>query len=123
MTRKSKRELERAVESLRQETEPSPTSVVVVAGNAGEWPDGVDQSDITVTRQEPGIDPELPVAVEEVCTPIHRPPEHRGGVVVMSEKEIAQVYAAMPEDVREAERELRAERGEPIPPILEGAGA
>lgn len=83
-----------------------------------EWPDGLGREDITHVRQEPGVDGQ-PIDVEEPMIPYHRPDEYRGGVVMMSYAEIARVWATMPPSVREAELELRIERGDPIPPILQ----
>lgn len=98
----------------------APTDTVVVAGDTGEWPEGVTLDDISHRRQEPGPDERTPMEAEHVCVPLHRPPEYRGdGVVTMSEAEIATVWAAMPEDIREAERDLRTEQRKPIPPILQ----
>ena len=99
---------------------PADTAAVVVLGpgDTDAYPDGIDPSDVTDRREEPGVDPEEPLTVEETIVPIHRPPEYRGGVVVMTGADAARVFDSMPADIRERERERRAERGEPIPEVI-----
>lgn len=77
-----------------------------------EWPEDVGPEDIEHT-------PDDPDAVTETVVPFYRPPEYRAGIVPMARAEVARVYDTMPDAVRERERELRIERGEPIPPILQ----
>lgn len=115
-------DLEARLDDLESSFGVGPTAIVVIAPTTAhdepeEWPDDVGLDDITV-RHEPA-DPDPIDAYEEVVVPFHRPQAYRGGVVTMSKADIAQVYAAMPEDVREAELELRIERGEPIPEVLQ----
>lgn len=115
-------DLEDRLDALESRFGVGETAVVIAGYDRGEnadWPDDVAREDIITTRQEEGADPEIPLEVEERVVPHHRPPEFRGGIVLMSDPEIAWVFATMPEDVRRAERELRIERGEPIPPVLQ----
>jgi len=115
--------LEERLDDLEGQFGAESTAVVIpvpdtaTAGDTA-WPDGVDREAITITREAPGVDAGEPLVYEEVAVPIHRPPEHRGGVVLMTHAEIASVYAAMPPDIREAERERRRERGKAIPEVL-----
>jgi len=113
-------DLEDRLEELEDRFGEASTETVVVTGDdGGDWPAGVDRDDITIERQEPGPDESTPLVHETTLVPIHRPPEFRGGIVIMSYPEIATVYASMPGDIREAERTRRIEQGEPIPPILQ----
>lgn len=114
-------ELEDRLTNLEGRFGVGPTDVLMIgpSDDGAEYPEGVGREDIIHTRTEPGVDPKTPLEVEEPIAPIHRPPAYRGGIVIMSYEEIAQVYASMPESVREAERERRIEQGEPIPPILQ----
>ena len=95
------------------------TATVVVVGDGEEWPPGVDEQDITHHREAEGVDPAEPLLVEEPVVPIHRPPEFRGGVVVMTRADVARVFYSMPDSIREQELERRIEHGEPVPAVLQ----
>lgn len=113
-------ELRDRLDELEARFNPADTSAVVVIGRATDepFPDGVDPTDIMNQWTAPGIDDE-PLTVDEPVIPIHRPPQYRGDVVVMSEQQIAQVFATMPDEIRRKEREARVEHGEPIPAVLQ----
>jgi len=108
------------LEDLEARFVPTDTSAVVVIGRATDepFPDGVGPADIMNNWTAPGVDDE-PLTIDEPVVPIHRPPQYRGGVVVMTEQQIAQVFATMPDEIRREEREKRIERGEPIPTVLQ----
>ena len=57
-----------------------------------------------------------------VATPNVLPPSYRGGVTVLDDETIRELWDTMPEDVRDREREYRREHGEPIPPVLAESG-
>lgn len=134
MTRRSKRELERALHRL-VEADDTDVSVVITIGDGApdDW-----------GYEEPSIDDEMVSMIytehveelevrgetkrlvhHEVHTPLtytaSRDPRH-SGIVFLSDVEIAHLWLSMPPEVANTERELREERGEPIPPILEEVG-
>lgn len=88
---------------------------------AGDLPDSMmvparDPGDaLTVTI---GGDPET-VRAEQVAVPTLLPPGYRDGVTVLDAEDVKRLWREMPADAREQEREIRRERGDPIPPILE----
>lgn len=108
------------LDAVEEDLAPADTAAVVVlgAGDTDAYPDGLTPADVTDRREEEGVDPAEPLIVEETIVPIHRPPEYRGGVVVMTGADAARVFDSMPADVRERERERRAELGEPIPEVI-----
>jgi len=85
----------------------------------GDWPDDTPREDITLTYTEEAPVEDKSIEWEKVLVPVYRPPKYRSGLVIMSEKEVAHVYASMPDDVREKELEYRVEHGKPIPPVLQ----
>ena len=93
--------------------------LVVLIGN--DLPDSMtvpvrDSEDaLTVTI---GGDPET-VRAEQVAVPTLLPPGYRDGVTVLDAEDVERLWREMPADAREQEREIRRERGDPIPPILE----
>lgn len=94
-----------------------PTAAVVVGAGGDEWPDDVAREDVEIRKVV--ADPADPIdEVHELAVPYHRPPEYRGGVVVMSPADVASVYAAMPDEVRERELEYRLDNGLPVPGVL-----
>ena len=110
--------LEEQLDALETQFGAGPTHCVMAVGSGGEWPDAVDREDIVHReRGEPINGHEI--VFEEVTIPIHRPPEYRGGIVMISPAEIAQIYDSMPDEIRERERERRIAEGKPIPPILQ----
>jgi hypothetical protein len=113
-------DLRERLDAVEDALAPADTAAVVVLGpgDADAYPDGIDPSDVTARREEPGVDPDEPLIVEETIVPIHRPPEYRGGVVVMTGADAARVFDSMPAGVVDRERERRAERGEPIPEVI-----
>ena len=108
------------LDAVEEDLAPEDTAAVVVlgAGDADAYPDGLTPADVTDRREEKGVDPTEPLIVEETIVPIHRPPEYRGGVVVMTGADAARVFDSMPAAVRERERERRDELGEPIPEVI-----
>jgi len=112
------------LEDLETQFGVGPTATVIVnpTGSHGDedldWPDDVARDDIMVTNREEPVNGET-LGWERPLVPWHRPPQYRGGIVIMSEKEVAHVYASMPDDVREKELEYRVEQSEPIPPLLQ----
>ena len=112
--------LRERLDAVEEELAPADTAAVVVLGDgdADAYPDGLTPADVTDRREEKGVEPTEPLIVEETIVPIHRPPEYRGGVVVMTGADAARVFDSMPAAVRERERERRAELGEPIPEVI-----
>ena len=112
--------LRERLEDLESHFIPTDTSAVVVIGRANDqsFPDSVGPADIMHNWTAPGVDDE-PLTIDEPVVPIHRPPQYRGGVVVMTEQQIAQVFATMPDEIRRKEQKKRIEHGEPIPAVLQ----
>jgi hypothetical protein len=95
------------------------TVVLLPDVDSTDWPSGVTREDITATEEHSGATDGRPLEREVILAPNFRPRQYRGGIVTMTKAEVARVYDTMPDEVRKAERELRVERGEPIPPILQ----
>ena len=97
------------------------TAAVIVTGDDGrdEWPAGIDEGDITTTRTEPSATGDEPLVVEEPAVPFYRPPEYRGGVVVLTAANVADCFDRMPDEIREKERERRIAHDMAIPPVLQ----
>jgi hypothetical protein len=72
---------------------------------------------VTEPPEEDPIDRHTTVAIPKIL-----PPSYRGGVTVLDDDAIRELWDTMPEDVREREREYRREHGEPIPPVLAEEG-
>lgn len=119
MTRKSKRELERAIESLQADTDIADAVPMVVPETAlvpGDRPNldvPIDDEDIRETVDRERIELQLPY---------HRPPGvlSADGIPLITEAEVALLWNSLPDEVRTAERELREERDDPIPAVLRG---
>jgi len=117
MTRKSKRELEHAIESLQTDTDIADAIPMVVPETAlmpGARPNqDVPTEDIYETVDGGEIELQLPY---------HRPPGvfSTGGIPLITEAEVALWWNSLPDEVRTAERELREERDDPIPAVLRG---
>ena len=77
--------------------------------------------DLRLTRTPDDTDDPID-AVERAALPTLRPPGYRGAVTVLDAEDVTELWETMPEDVRDRERDLRREQGEPIPPILGGDG-
>lgn len=120
MTRKSRREIERDLDTLEAtrtvDGEPIVLVVPDVAVSTDPLPDDVDRAElpedeITVTDPESGVSkPAIPVQKKARLS----------GVACIPERQIAYWWATMSADVRERERQLREQRGAPLPPLLEG---
>lgn len=94
-------------------TSPAGGGTVIYTGGIEDLP-----PDLRLTRTVD--DPADPIdTVERAALPTLRPPGYRGGVVVLDAEDVRELWGTMPEDVRDRERELRREHGDPIPPILE----
>jgi len=116
MTRKSKRALRRAIESLQTDTDIADAVPMVVPETALMPGDRLNQDvpeDIRATVDGEEIELQLPH---------HRPPGvfSAGGIPIITEAEVALWWNSLPDKVRIAERELREERDDPIPAVLRG---
>lgn len=101
--------LEDVEEMLLRDQGPCLVVVAPERATFDETPD-VPTDGICVTDEETGR--------ETVAVPNHLPPS-LGGVECLTKAEIAELWHQMPEDVRTVERKVRAEQGDPIPPLLQ----
>lgn len=118
MSRKSKREIQRQVVKLEGRDDGEDGGIVVLItldGSDRDWPDGVGMDDVRATdKTDDGAE------WEHICAPVQYPDEYRDqGFACLTADEIAHIFDDMDEETRERELELRRERGDPIPPILE----
>ena len=91
---------------------PATGGTVVYIGSTDDVP-----ADLRLTRTPD--DPDDPIdAAERTALPTIRPAGYRGGVTVLDAEDVITLWKTMPEDVREREREIRREQGDPIPPML-----
>jgi hypothetical protein len=112
MTRKSERELERAVEELDDDAgDDGPGLNVVVARFSTDVPER-----FTVTVEPPEEDPID--SYSEVAIPKHLPARYCNGTNILDDDALRALWDEMPDGVREREREYRREHDEPIPPVL-----
>ena len=116
MTTPTKRQLEKRVADLWQETSKEigliitiPECSVTADRETAEIYD-IDRSLCEIPH--PDIDGQTKVAI-----PHHKPSEW-SGVVTVTEAELVRLWATMPEEILEQERQLREEHNDPIPDIL-----
>jgi hypothetical protein len=112
MTRKSKRELRRALAALGADPDDGPGVNVFI----GRFSVSSANDKYRVATDAPEDDPID--KSEKVAIPNHLPPSYRGGVTTLDEDDLRALWDDMPEDIREREREYRREHDEPIPPVL-----
>lgn len=116
MSRKSKRDIERAIQGLQANAVHADAVPMVVPKNAlsdGEAPD----LEVSTDGLRESVDGEE----INLRLPYHRPRGLFGaGIPLITEDEVACWWDALPDEVRTAERELREERDDPIPAVLRG---
>jgi hypothetical protein len=114
-------DLRKRLDAVEEDLAPAETVLVTVLGpgDRDDYPPGVTPSDVTRRWEEPGIDPNEPLVVEETIVPIHRPPEFRGGIVVMTGADAARIFDSMPPSIVDRERQLREEWDKPTPPVIQ----
>lgn len=118
MTRKSRREIERAVADLADLDKPDgPDTWIVPFVSAPEDSD-IDLSPFVV-EEEPDADDPIDT-YEHVELPVFKPRSVRGGgITVVDPEDIVRLWSIMPDETRERELEYRIEHGKPIPPVLQ----
>jgi len=115
MTRKSMRDIERAIQGLQADAVNADAVPMVVPENA--FPDG-EAPDLDVSTD--GLRESVDGDDIDLRLPYHRPRGLFGaGIPFITEDEVACWWDALPDDVRAAERDLREEHGDPIPAMLE----
>lgn len=115
MTDLTKRQLEKRVDDLWQETSKEvgliitlPEESVTADRETTEIYD-IDRSLCEIPHPE--IDGQTEIAIP------HHTPSEWSGVVTVTEPELVRLWATMPEEILEQERQLREENGDPIPDI------
>lgn len=113
MTRRSKREIERAVQEAKPEPKDDTGALIVFTGCYADVPEGY------VHSEEMGH-PEAS-AHHEVLLPVGRPPEFREGITIVNAEELLEWwnYILDREELREREIAAREEHGLPFPDALE----
>lgn len=110
-------DLEDRLADLETEYGTDPCGGVIIT-SPGPNADDLDLEPYTI-RTEPENEDDPIEWYEKVAIPRHRPRgRYAGGVVCITYQELVQIWEAMPEETRDAERQLRRDRGEPLPPIL-----
>jgi hypothetical protein len=115
MTRKSKREIGRALDALESRYDPTTDAALLVAPDSAAPPEtlpDVDTDGIRATDPETGR--------ETVVVPHHRPGRWWAGrLPVVTESHVAAIWETMTAEQYDREREIREQHGHPIPPVLE----
>lgn len=117
MTRKSRREIERAVNTLERGTDAADAIPLVVPSNA--LPEDHPDRDADTDDARRTVDGEQC----DLRLPYHRPRGlfgDGGGIPLITEAGIVRLWRSLPDGVAETERELREARDEPIPAALGG---
>jgi hypothetical protein len=119
MSRKSKRELERALDDLECRHEPNTDAALMILPDHsfldGDLPD-VPTDGIRAYNEE--------IDRREVVVPHHRPEQWwHGRLPVVAESHVAAVWRNMSQEQLTRERQFRDEHDELIPPILEQLNA
>lgn len=117
MTRKSRREIERAVNTLDSGTDAADAVPLIVPSNALPEDHQDREADTDAARQT--VDGEQC----DLRLPYHRPRGlfgDAGGIPLITEAGVVRLWRLLPDGVAEAERELHEARDEPIPAALGG---